>query len=424
MKLILILFWLFSCGKNTNDRPHYLTTLSPQIDSDGDGMSDKDEIELGRNHLIADIETNQTVPDNRFTLTDDLLNEYEIILAPKRLMRTELLGLIIGVYKKEVSDINKLKFDFNAHEGFWKIFHRGVNFYHYHFESNKSLRHPLPADFNENRMIHINNFSDYGILETVKQATYRLIISTPENEKIFYLHPSIGIKTFLETQFGAHFENNHLIKLMGHSSTNTTLKPSIADSHLDDYRWEFYTDSLQPSETPEAGKTYAFVFANVDEFKQSSIESGKKIWHEKQTNIFDQKVERTFFFPSFYERSLSNTEHWTIWDHPIVQVRCNFFEVSDLGFQLKVPSQAEIISWLNHKLFKNTQVLWSQSSNRGTTVRINTFLSKLEQGGILNSIVEDTDVLVGIIKDNCPNGSPLTTALPKYSGYKEFYLAD
>ena len=414
MKFLCILLLLCACGKKNEIGTSSQNLLSENLDRDGDGMSDLDEVAMGRNHLIADITTNSSIKDDTFTLVDGVLNEFDIKLTPKRLVRTELLRKVLGLHPGPVSDVNKLTVDFNSSHEFWKLFHKGHNFYHYYFKVDKNQQYSLPVNFDETRTIEVNNFSDYGILEQVKRSTYRLIISTPEKEMIYYLHPSIAMIPFLKTEHAAVFSHGTLQRLGS----------LVTSPQIDEGRWDFVTDSLQSLDSPEAGHTYAFVFSDLREYQGSTIVSGRKDWDETFTTPFNQRVEKTIFIPSFYRKDAHSRTSVHLMDINTIEFRCTITENLDAGFKPFSASVEQIRDWLNLDAFDDFHVVWSLSSPRGTTLKVNTFIAALVSTPLLNTRVKNATIDLGITQSTCPYTLPETTPHLLYTGHKEYYLAD
>ncbi len=414
MKILILLLALISCGKKIDRNSDPLLLMSPATDSDGDGVSDITEITLGRNHLIAEINTNNNVKDNNLVLVDGVLKEYSFSIAPRRRLREQLLRKLIGIHEGGISDINELTIDFNSNQDFWKIYHQGVNFYQYYFKYDKSKTYSLPVRFDENRNFKIDNFSDYGILENVKKSTYRLIISSDENEIIHYVHPSVSLISFMETEYGAHFNNNGITKINGLASS------SIYDQN----RWDYVTDSHLPMSSPEAGKTYAFVYSNLSQLQASTLASGKMNWNNNISTPFNQRIEKTIFVPSIYKRD-TGVNISSGFD--VVGEMEIYWEVSeniDLGFKPYSPSVEQIKTWFNQDVLQDLTVLWSFSSQRGTTFRFSGFMAKSDNAPLLNKTIENSEVVLGITRSTHYYTKPNAQAHSLYTGHKEYYLAD
>jgi hypothetical protein len=372
------------------------------------------EVSQGRNHLIADINTNNLITDDTFVLIDGALNEHEIKLKPKRIIRTELLRKVLGLQTGDISDINKLTVDFNSSEDFWKLYHADRNFYYYYFKADKTQSYPLPMDFEEKKSLEINNFSDFGILDQVKQSTYRLIISTPQKEVIYYIHPSISLIKFLETEHGAQFSQGMLTKLDSNESSNQQAG----------MRWDYVSDGLESMQEPRAGRTYAFIFADLSEYQKADILNGRKIWDLKLKSTFDQRLEKTIFIPSFYKREIhvSKTQHAIqIGEH---QFYCVITEQLDQGFRPFTPALTQILEWLKPFFLDEIKVHWSYLSSKGITVRVSGNISKYRNLALLNSKVSEASIGVGVTDSNCNFSRPNVASSSLYTGHKEYYLAD
>jgi hypothetical protein len=414
MKLLLIFFLICSCGKKNEYAVDSLNLFYPNSDRDGDGVTDMKEVSLGRNHLIADINTNNTIIDDTFVLIDGALNEFEIKLKPRRIIRTELLRKVLGLQTGLISDINKLTVDFNSSEDFWKLYHSDRNFYHYYFKADKNQSYTLPVDFEEERSLEINSFSDYGILDQVKQSTYRLIISTPQREVIYYLHPSISLIKFLETEHGAHFSQGVLTKLGSDESSN----------QLTGRRWDYVTDALESMQEPRAGRTYAFIFADLSEYQRADFLNGRNTWDSKLKPTFDQRLEKTIFIPSFYRREIhvSKSQHAIqIGEH---QLYCFITEQLDQGLRPYTATVEQVLDWLKPFFPEDIKLHWSYFSPKGITVRISGNISKYRNLALLNSKVSEASIGVGVTESNCNFTRTDVFPHPLYTGHKEYYLAD
>ena len=414
MKLLLIFLLICSCGKKKEYTLDSLSNFHPNSDQDGDGVTDMQEVSQGRNHLMADINANNSIVDDTFVLIDGALNEYEIKIKPKRIIRTELLRKVLGVGTGVISDTNKLTVDFNSSEDFWKLYHSGRNFYHYYFKANKTQSYSLPMDFEEKRALEINNFSAYGILDQVKQSTYRLIISTPQKEVIYYLHPSISLIRFLETEHGAHFSQGMLTKLDSDESSN----------QLTGKRWEYVTDALETVQEPKAGRTYAFIFADISDYQRADIMNGRNTWDTKLKPTLDQRLEKTIFIPSFYKREIqvSKTQHaLQIGEH---QFYCSITEQLDQGLRPYTATVEQILDWLKPFFFEGIKLHWSYYSSKGVTVRVSGNISKYRNLALLNSKITDASIGIGVTDSNCNFARPNVIPHPLYTGQKEYYLAD
>lgn len=410
MKLLLFFLLLCSCGKKNELKNQSLNFLDSNTDRDGDGVTDMEEVSLGRNHLIADINTNHSITGNTFTLVDGGLNEFQIRLKPRRLIRTELLRKALGLHQGAISDINKLSVDFNSSQDFWKLYHSGQDFYRYHFKVDKSQSYPLPGNFEEKRSLEINNFSDYGILDQVKTSTYRLIISTSEKEMIYYLHPSIAPISFLKTEHGVHFNHNG---------------PSALDLERINARdWVLVSDTTSSIQFPRAGKTYAVVSADKEEYQESAIISGIRSWETKIKSPLNQRIEKTLFIPTMYEREIltSKSEHAV--DVGEYRYYCYIKENLDQGFKPFIPNVDQIRDWLNPSLIKDATIHWSYSSYRGITIHLSGNISKYSDSALLNAKVRDAAIGIGVTETNCNFSRPNVVSHPLYTGHKEYYLAD
>ncbi|MCE3012781.1 MAG: hypothetical protein LW878_06905 [Proteobacteria bacterium] len=414
MKLLLIILLICSCGKKNKYAVDSLNLFYPNSDMDGDGVTDMKEVSQGRNHLIADINTNNSIVDDNFVLIDGALNEFEIKIKPKRIIRIELLRKVLGLDTGVISDTNKLTVDFNSSEDFWKFYHSGRNFYHYYFKANKNQSYPLPVDFEEKRSLELNNFSDYGILDQVKQSTYRLIISTPQKEVIYYLHPSISLIRFLETEHGAHFSQGVLTKLDSDESSN----------QLTGKRWDYVTDALETMQEPRAGRTYAFIFADISDYQRADILDGRKSWDLKHKSTFDHRLEKTIFIPSFYKREIqvSKTQHAVqVGEHLF---NCFITEQLDQGLRPYTATAEQILDWLKPFFLEDIKLHWSYFSSRGITVRVSGNISKYRNLALLNSKVSDATIGIGVTESNCNFSRPHVVPHSLYTGHKEYYFAD
>ncbi len=414
MKILLLILIMVSCGKQNNLKPMNYTSLSRYADQDGDGISDEEEVTQGRNHLVADINTNNSIKDDTFILVDNFSKEYEVKIKPQRLIRTELLRSVIGLHSGIISDVNILMVDFNSSQNFWTIFHKDVHLTKYSFRIDKNQHYSLPIDFDETRSLKVNTFTDYGILDGVKEATYRLIISTPQKEIIYYLHPSISLIHFLETHHAAILSQGALIKLDG-------LESGYQEHEKN---WDFVTDSFSSIHNPKAGKTYAFVYSDISEYTKVALLNGKKSWDTKFEIPFSHQIEKTIFVPSFHKRQMATVKNRHLIEIGEHSVYCSIKENKDQGFIPFTASAEQVKDWLDQSLLEDISVLWSHSSPKGISLRFRGTVIKQRNTALLNDKVSLAAIGIGVTESDCRFSRPNVASYPLYTGHKEYYLAD
>ncbi|MBY0518668.1 MAG: hypothetical protein K2P81_17290 [Bacteriovoracaceae bacterium] len=406
--IILTLLILSSCGKKTQP-PYY--TVDPQsigLDSDGDGALDWDEIEMGQDPKLANIDLDLINPENKVTIIDDLGNEKEILTIKVRSLREALLNRYH--YKEiELPLINETLLSFDHLKDFW-ILKSGPT---------KSYKARLNADSNNQIILDDvqSNLGDFGfnlkpkaslnkIIE-VFSKTYRLVISTPEREFIYHLTPDVDPLKFLSTKHTISIDQENRIIGIDKYIQNFP-HPLKNDYSSDQSFWINVDGALDLNFEPKIGQTYALVFSTLDEIQNHTIkgihsaDSGSRIFNPKKTITMTSVVK----IPRLKRLNWEDRQEGLYWDEGTGDRsrdrHCFFWTKTSKGYQdYRISSEDELKSILDirgARLKKSTLLHMSDSYS--------TYLVELETNasefvfGVMNKD-RFPAIPIGVYKSEC-----------------------
>lgn len=196
MRLIFVLLLLASCGKKIASTP--LEPLPPEMlaqDTDADGVGDLYEISTGRDPLVADVTANLE------DIEGVLVNESQLYSSFK--IKSTLRDLLIQADATVLTDLPTGEFflDVSAEQNFWASYLSGQFFTQHQliYQNNQnskpiatSLAHLAKAQF------PLENLITPSELEKLQLENYRLIVSTPKEDRVFWIHQSLSIREFTD----------------------------------------------------------------------------------------------------------------------------------------------------------------------------------------------------------------------------------
>lgn len=252
MNYLFLLLLLTSCGKKltSGEAPYPLTDISRQ-DRDGDGIPDVTELAQARNPLVAEVrETFPALPPE-FVLVQNDGTPIKMAPTVRRRLRSALVAASLTATKTtNLPEISQLELSFIHQPGYWRTRMAGKHFTRVEAAGLPTTK--LEPGFIDTPIITLNAQLEHGDLLELKEKAYRLIVSTPEREQIFFVSVDLPLRDFLHQA--------------GLTPRGAPLAP-----HADAEGWRLVNTDERFAARPVAGETYAVVYGSAADFRRAAV---------------------------------------------------------------------------------------------------------------------------------------------------------
>jgi hypothetical protein len=135
-------------------------------------------------------------------------------------------------------------------------------------------------------------------LQSIELKTYRLVISTPLEEKIFHLPPNIDLREFVQAHFTTRFDQEDRIVQIDQNEQAVAQSDGL-DYHVATPIWRTVGMPQNLKVSPLPGETYALVFASVEEFRRAALSNAIVTYPEKLNRQlrYGHETSIVAFFP-------------------------------------------------------------------------------------------------------------------------------
>jgi|GEM_PF-6306800 len=390
-----------SCGKkDSNEKIHVVSPASLAADSDGDGMLDWDELHVNRDPQSADIDEQLELMPSEATLIDQHAREHHLPIVSYRTLRMALLQRSSSAGNLPIDNRVIVRLDHNPE--FWQARLQATRF--------KKIRLNAAATTMTNPDLghhEITSRASKKQLEVIQQNTYRLVVSTPDADKIFHLTPQISPRKFLEKNFKIEWDaQNRPVNIDGH-------KQDVEHADSFDYQsdimlWRSVEMPLDLAFTPQTGKTYALVFGTAGEFKMGSL-SDASFSHPLnilRPNVLGHVASFVVYIPPTKKlRFKDKFETLPIRIGNGDRERtCEYTQRDSLNYNHYVIRSAnEFLRTTQFKAAQNIQVDWFEQGNEGSAAKISMHLV----GGEFSAALFSELLPVGVLKSTCGRLQPV-----------------
>jgi hypothetical protein len=406
MNYLLMILLIVSCGKPvTHDSSNIYQhdPLSLDIDSDGDGMTDWQEVHQNRDPFVADVEFSLPPITDEVTLLDEFEREFQFSIKPIRLLREESLKEGIQPKGRSISHGTNIVFDFNHEQVIWDLLLKNQKLKSYRDPSDKdrSIK-KLNSSFQEDRKLTLSSKPTPLQLERLQKKNYRLIISYPEKDYVYYVSTKISPRDFLAKR--------HLFQMDTHKNT-------LQIDQKEDYPyilnpWSLHSETLiwrsigihqMLPQVGVAGETYGFVFGKVEDFKRSILSGlDAKTSDEIIVSISHlQFFELTINIPALPEVIIESKQDKLVLaeidNNPIY---CYFTNNRVLQTKNKIISNPqEILSLVDSNQLTDVKTNWFTHGPKGSAINISGFMLP---GHFEHKLTFGKMLKIGLTQSNCP----------------------
>lgn len=420
MRLILpLLLLLQSCGKNAQDRPYYeINPTSLEADSDGDGMLDWDEKFFGRDPFLADV--NEVLPpaSHQVTLLDEHSREVQLPSIMRRTLRDSLMLEIGSLRSVEHPRVNSWHARIDHTQDYWRARFANFSFKKIRFESN--VAQILPPSFSGQHTFVAPDLDKR--LQRIELKTYRLVISTPVEDKIFHLSPQIDLREFVIKNFKSRFDVDSQVVQINEDEQHVSQSDGL-DYHTQAFLWRTVGMPLTLRVSPQAGRTYAIVFGAVEEFRRAALHNANLAYPEKLNRQVHYGHETSVV--AFFPRALQARWKDKFEALPIRigngdrERTCEIVIRKLLDYQPRALTSAQqALSYAAFSGAQNVRIDWTESGEEGLAAK---FTMDVLSGDINASLTQET-VPIGLIKSYCVDRMPLKIEhLPVWRGMKGYF---
>lgn len=328
MKFLLLLLILTSCGKKlaNGDVTYELSELSQQ-DRDGDGLPDASELSLARNPFVAEIREVLPAVPKEVTLVQNDGRPVKLAPSVSRKLRRLLVDASLREEKAtNLPGVSQLELSFIHQPGYWRTRMSGKHFTR--IESQELSGAKIDPGFIDTPIITLNARIENGSLLDVAEKSYRLIVSKPDGEQIFYVSVELPLRDFLQ-------------------QSGLLPKGQPLGPHADESGWRLVNTDHSFSHAPEAGETYAIVYGSADDFRKAEVRGMKLDLLTKKSLRFGgpQRFNMTVVLNHIQKAvTHAKTDVHTLSSHPDYQhLTCKFTTVSLLRREAIVPRSIEAV---------------------------------------------------------------------------------
>jgi hypothetical protein len=366
-------------------------------------MLDWDERYSGRNPDVAEIDEKIPPDSGSVTLLNKDSSELTLPALMRRSLRDSLMQEIGGGVKLSHPRQNTLSIRVDHTPEFWRARFQRYSFRKILLESQ--LSQDLPEGFaGEHRF----EFSDREKkLKRIEEKTYRLVVSTPKEEQIFHLAPSVDLRNFLAAKFDLRFDENEQVVRVGEDE-QTVVHAEGLDYHVKTHLWRSVGMPLNLRTSPRVGETYALVFATVDEFRKAAMNSARVRYPEKLKRQihYGHEASVVVFLPRVLRarwKDLYDTLPIRIGNGDRERT-CEFTTRQLLGYQsYRLRNEDEILRYVTFTGAQDVRVEWVETGDEGVAVKLK---MQTLSGEVDASLAQET-LTTGLIQSGCLDRKPL-----------------
>lgn len=390
-----------ACGKkDSNKKIHVVSPASLAADSDGDGMLDWDELYVNRDPHSADIDEQLAPVPLEATLIDQQAREHHFPVVTYRTLRMALLQRSSTAGELPID--NRLIVRLDQNPEFWQARLQATRFKKIRLDaaavtiSNPDLGHHEVVTKASRRQ-----------LEAIQQNTYRLVVSTPEADKIFHLTPHVSPRKFLEKNFKIEWDAQNRPQSIDGLRQDVEHGDSL-DYQSDVGLWRSVAMPLDLEFTPQTGKTYALVFGTAGEFKMAALsdasfshplkaERPQVLGHTASFVVFIPRTKKLRFKDNFRTLPIriGNGDR---------ERTCEYTERDKLNYDhYVIRSASEFLKTTQFKSAQNIRVDWFEQGSEGSAAKI----SMHHAGGEFSAALFSELLPVGVVKSTCGRHKPV-----------------
>jgi hypothetical protein len=405
LKIILLLLpMLLSCGKKIQDKPFYeVSPASLEADSDGDGMLDWDERYVGRNPYLADVNEGLPAVSEQVTLIDRNSREIKLPAIMKRSLRDSLMQEVGSMTRVSHPRMNAWIARVDQTPEYWRA--RFANFTFKQIRIESEVAQNLLRSF-AGQHTFTNTELDKK-LQSIELKTYRLVISTPLEEKIFHLPPNIDLREFVQAHFTTRFDQEDRIVQIDQNEQAVAQSDGL-DYHLATPIWRTVGMPQNLKVSPLPGETYALVFASVEEFRRAALSNAIVTYPEKLNRQlrYGHETSIVAFFPQALKARWK--DHYETFPIRIGngdrERSCELTTRKLIDYQPRVLSSAqEALNYVSFTGAQDIRIDWIEAGTEGLAAK---FTMNVLAGEINASLSKQT-VATGLIKSACHDRKPL-----------------
>ena len=405
MKIIFpLLLVLLSCGKKVQDQPFYeVTPASLEADSDGDGMLDWDEKYVGRNPYLADVNEELPAVSEQVTLIDRNSREIKLPAIMGRSLRDSLMQEVGSMTRVIHPRMNGWIARVDQTPEYWRA--RFANFAFKQIRIESEVAQNLSRSFTGQ-----HTFTNPEVdkkLQNIELKTYRLVISTPLEEKIFHLSPRVDLREFVQARFTTRFDQEDRIVQVDQNEQAVAQSDGL-DYHVATPIWRTVGMPLNLRVSPLPGETYALVFGTVEEFRRAALSNASVTYPEKLNRQlrYGHETSIVAFFPQALKARWKD-EYETF---PIRigngdrERSCELTTRKLIDYQPRVLNSAqEALNYVSFTGAQDIRVAWIEAGAEGMAAKF----TMTVLAGEINASLSSQKVETGLIKSACHDLKPL-----------------
>ncbi len=398
--LFIVSAVLVSCGKPSQDASvQRLRSGVLASDSDGDGVSDFDELQRGTDPYVADLSEELPAAPEEIMLATSKRETLHLAPRTHRVLRRTLLKAAFTPSRVgQLPAVPQLELDFRHLPSFWRVVVAGEQFTDIAVPG-ASKRDALALGL-EQTALRLNA-QVRGDLASVEARTYRLIVSTPEGEKTYRVSVSVPLRDFLRMR---------------------SLFPKgkgLNDLREEGFGWRFvgFTDTYDPEVV--AGKTFAIVYGEARQFRAARSDGVylSTTLNDPAAVTGTESMHLTVIVPPVKELNLRTSERVVSISTAHDGLVCRERVANVAGVRAWVPqSIAEAREVIDVNALGRSNVEWIESGKLGSVVRIRLLAPITEVNLQVNRAFYDATVTTGVVGGSCRAGrNARVKHLPRFS---------
>ena len=411
MKFLFLILLIVSCGKkSTQDDVYQFDQATISQDTDADGIEDWDEIHAGNNPFVSNVQ--ETFPEINKEVTLVQNDGLEVVIQPqvKRVLRDLLLKKSLDANKDlPLPEVSQLELRFKNRPAYWRTKLAGKHFTKILSIAGKSLK--LEEGFINEPSVKLNANLSAGTIEELTDRTYRFIISTPEEEKIYRVSSKLSIRDFMTQQkiFPTGLE--------------------LEEFERESYGWRLVNLSKDFFNTAVTGKTYAIVYGSSSDFRKQEIDENKISLLSENTNAFSfsHKLNITVFM-TYGQMAITKekVKRFELSPNPDMSALCSYTTRTLVRREKQalpnIESAMGLINWDSSQIVK---LDWFEAGQLGVAFNLTIQISEDEwkplfKSGLLNSVIE-----TGVVESGCGRTVPVKKQIiPRITGLEGYLLLE
>jgi hypothetical protein len=397
---------LVSCGKGAGPGPHHEVSSAEAVrDADGDGLRDWDTQSAFQDPALLAV-TSVAIPVDA---TIPLLVDGEargFAYRVRRPLREALLRNLTRTSGEVTLPEQQALIDLTATPAYWEVRLGGSALAPLAVGASLTFagdpaQSPLLALPPRQR----------GSAQNWQQHAYRLIVSLPQGDHVYYLSPALAPAAFLARHFGALFDATGDVRSMSGFAGDPSAPIDWQGTESPSRWWRSNAD-----EQPVAGATVAFAFAGLDEIARASSgmptpyvgmlrELSTASWHSWRRHTRQLLL---YFPPALRQRTQRHRrlDYWT--SGPDARQRnydCTYYITDPVGEETLILSPGDALGLIYWGTLER-KILWERRNVAGTAILLELNDSALPVDmAPLQSEIEGT-LTVGLHDSQCGSRRP------------------